>query len=649
MTVAHKDGQPAAGHLLVCVMADGQAGELIDHGRLLSTSLGIPWRVIYIETVAARFASEQTTQSLTQALQRAGEAQAEILRLSVEIDSAPRIASTIIQQTQSLQATHLLLGNQAMGRPYWRNFGERISDFSEVLAGSLPLVRVHILASPGVPTPRTMQESRLRKTLTRPSPWFGTVRLTLGVLAICTVLSALIAPHLHPINLILIYMVGVLYVALKKDRKAAIATVLLALLIFDWIFVEPRWSLKPTDPEYFFTFAIILCVGLLISHLASLSRQAAQSAMTMAQHSQSLSLLSQNLARAVSLDDIVRAIGTTVERDLGAKAQIVLRDARHDLPPSGPQALDLASSTGRTLPPATGLQGFAMSAGSASVGTLLIQGLSSDHQTASDLHLLQAYANQAAVAIERCRYARQSEQSAIDAETERMRNTLLASISHDFRTPLTTIIGAASALQSQGHAITPVQRQALVQSVLDQASRLQSLSSDLLDMARLQEGKVALHPEWCPAEDLVHDAIASVAAALDQHVVDIQLQNDDVVWCDATLATQALANLLLNASQHAPVGTRIGVQVALDATGCRIVVHDQGPGLKPGSELEVFKKFHREPGRGSDQGTGLGLAICEMVARLHGGRIEARSEGGAVFEITLPQPQRPQLQEAYDA
>ena len=637
----HVTASAGTGTLLICVMADGQAGELVHHGQLLSHSLGIPWRVVYLETRAARYASNTVREELKQTLQHAEQHHAEVLRLSLEIDSASRIVSTIVQQAQSLQATHILLGHLATGRHYGFNFGERISDFAETLTAHLPSAHIHILARPGkqttAPSPPELVEETDR------GQWPRHAGLALGVLALCTALSALIAPYLHPINLLLIFMVGVLYMALRADSRSALLTMLVSVLIFDWIFVAPRWSLKPTDPEYFFTFLVTFGVGLAVNRLATQARHTARHAMAMAQQSQSLSLLSQSLARALTTEEIARSVISTIERDLGGQARLLLLDAQGGFSEAQANPLDTADARalldGTPLRP--GQQGFALAIGGSPLGVLLVQGLSSTRQTASDLHLLQAYANQATVAIERSRYARQSEQVAIAAETERIRNTLLAGISHDFRTPLTAIIGAASAVLSQGRAISLEQRNVLAQSVLDQATRLQSLTSDLLDLARLQDGRVRPQPEWCPADDLVHDAVAAVAGALDHHVLVLQVVPEDVVWCDATLMVQALANLLLNATQHTPPGSRIDVRVQLGPGDCRLSVHDQGPGLKPGTEREVFKKFYRDGAAGARQGTGLGLAICEVVARLHEGRIEARSEGGAVFEITLPQPPRP--------
>jgi two-component system sensor histidine kinase KdpD len=332
--------------------------------------------------------------------------------------------------------------------------------------------------------------------------------------------------------------------------------------------------------------------------------------------------MAQNLSKAHTPEDIARTLRQSVERGVGARAELFLGD----------QATSVdAADAGSTRP-------FELETASGSLGVLLVQDLPPDRQTAEDLHLLQALANQAALALEKAQSDERSRQVAIEAEAERVRNTLLAGISHDFRTPLTTIIGAATTLQSQAQQITPQQHDALLQNLLDQARRLQSLTSDLLDLARLQEGAIRPACEWCPVGELVRDALALTESAVQQVQVEFRFDEDDNVWCDSRLLTQALSNLVLNAAQHAPKGSTITVAAQLGEAGWMLSVRDQGPGIAPGRETEVFRKFHREQDDAATSGTGLGLAICEAVASLHGGRVSARNDGGAVFEMRFPWP-----------
>jgi two-component system, OmpR family, sensor histidine kinase KdpD len=615
-----------SGMLLVCVMADGQALQLVQHALQLQQGRTSSWRVLHLDTVSARYASHAVRQDLEQALQQAHAEGAQVVHTSLNMNAAGQLMTQIAQQAQGGLVTDVLLGDQATGTVYWPGFGERLSDFTEVLGTSVPHAQVHILVA----------NRRQRNTSRASDEWTGqrTTRwswrywgLPVAVLLACTAVCALIANHLHPINLILIYLVGVVAVALRRDLVAAVVTVLGAILIFDWIFVAPRWSLKPTDPEYFFTFAITLCVGLAVSRLAARVREAAVAALALADRAQSLGLLAQSLSTARTAEDIERTLLQAVERGVGAQGRILLGETLPQAAPPHP-----------LVPSSDGVYRFGLHAADGPLGVLEVDHLPTARQTAEDLQLLQALSNQAAIALDRCNADMRSQQTAIQAETERVRNTLLAGISHDFRTPLTAIIGAATTVLTQGHQITPEQQDALLRNMLDQAQRLQSLTSDLLDLARLQDGAVQLDCEWCPVGELVRDAMGMVGGGVDAERVDVHAGEDDIVWCDPRLVTQAMTNLLVNAAQHSPPHGRIELAVRLGPADWTLSVRDQGTGLLPGQETEVFRKFYRDPTVGSASGTGLGLAICEVVARLHGGNIQAHSDGGAVFEMHIPWP-----------
>lgn len=614
------------GMLLVCVMADGQALQLVRHASQLQRTRAGPWRVLHLDTVSARYASQAVRRDLEQALQLARSEGAQIVQSSLNMHAGGHLMTQIAQQAQGGAVSDVLLGDQATGTVYWPGFGERLSDFTELLGTSVPNAQVHVLVARrpqrSAPDPNGAWVDR------RPTRWSWRYwRPPLAVLLACTALCAAIASHLHPINLIMIYLVGVLYVALVRDLVASVVTVLGAVLIFDWIFVAPRWSLKPTDPEYFFTFAITLCVGLAVSRLAVRSRTAAVAALALADRAQSLSLLAQSLSTARTPEDIGRTLLQAVERGVGAQGRVLLGEV---LPPDAPLH--------PLLPSPDGVYRFGLNAADGALGVLQVDHLPAERQTAEDLHLLQALSNQAAIALDRCNADLRSQQAAIQAETERVRNTLLAGISHDFRTPLTAIIGAATTVLTQGGQITPAQHDALLHNMLDQAQRLQSLTSDLLDLARLQDGAVRLDCEWCPLGELVRDALAMARGGMGACRVDVQVAEDDIVWCDPRLVTQAMTNLLINAVQHSPAQGVIVVTARLDPDDWTLSVRDQGRGLLPGQETEVFRKFYRDPTAGSAAGTGLGLAICEVVARLHGGQISAHSDAGAVFEMRIPWP-----------
>ena len=250
-------------------------------------------------------------------------------------------------------------------------------------------------------------------------------------------------------------------------------------------------------------------------------------------------------------------------------------------------------------------------------------------------------ANQAALALERALYEQRSATAVLEAETERLRNTLLSGISHDFRTPLTTIIGAASSLLEQDHALDATRRRMLLEGLLGEARRVHASMSDLLDLTRMEEGHLRPLFEWCPVDDLVQEVHDALGTRLAQHRFEVQAAADAIVWCDPRLIVQAAVNLLDNALRHTPAAGHIQLLVRVQPSTWELSVRDDGPGLPPGQEQAMFKKFARARGEIVGGGTGLGLAICAAVARLHHGRIEARNAGGACFTLSLPQPPLP--------
>lgn len=471
-----------------------------------------------------------------------------------------------------------------------------------------------------------------------------------GVLLICTLASATIERYFEPANLITVYMAGVVYVALHKGRAAALFAVVGSIVLFDLLFVAPRWSLKPTDPQYFFTFAVTLIVGLIISQLAASSRQEALTAQSSARRAQALNKLTLQLAQARASEAVAAALEAAVKQAFGINSQLMLVDEDGCLPETSQASADerhvaeralreqRETGAGTAVHPRARRRYIPLLAADGALGALAVERAHAAYDNAEDQHLLKAFVNQAAVALERAVFERRSARAAVEAESERLRSTLLAGISHDFRTPLTTIVGSATSLLEQGHAIDAEHRDALLRAVLLEAQRMHALTSDLLDLTRMEEGAVRPNPEWCPADELVDEARAALGGRLDGHRLAVDVDHEAVVWCDPRLLGQALVNMLDNAVRHTPAGAAIAISVNVGVGAWSLVVHDEGPGIPAGQERDVFKKFFRGWQEPDSRGTGLGLAICAVVAELHGGTIVATNSRGARFEMTLPQP-----------
>ena len=441
----------------------------------------------------------------------------------------------------------------------------------------------------------------------------------LVVVGICTLISELMAPYLDLADQIMVYLAGVAYVALRHGLAPSTAAVVASIFLFDLVFVPPRWGLNPLNKQHLLTFVVMLVVGLLISRLAAQARAQTLLAQGRAQRAQALNELSARLAVARSAQEVADGVSAAVKATFGAACAVHAPDAV----PAGDTALVLV------------LQGTG-----APLGQLAVQAVPGHPYTVEDRDLLNAFAHQTALALERCAFEQKSADALVEAETERLRNTLLSGISHDFRTPLTAIVGSATSLLQQDRLLDAAQRATLTRSILDEATRMHALVSDLLDLTRLEGGAVQLALEWCPADELVESVLQKVGSRALGHQLRTQVPPDAIVWCDPRLVEQALVNLLDNALRYTPTGCAVDVAVEVDAAAWRLVVSDNGPGLPPGSQRDVFKKFHRGHPEPAGAGTGLGLAICTAVARLHHGAIGATSQAGARFVMTFPQPER---------
>ena len=251
--------------------------------------------------------------------------------------------------------------------------------------------------------------------------------------------------------------------------------------------------------------------------------------------------------------------------------------------------------------------------------------------------MLEAFGGLAALALERAQLAEEAERARLQVETERMRSSLLSSVSHDLRTPLAGITGAASSLLAGDQALDASTRRELTQSIYDEANRLNVLVRNLLDMTRLESGAIHVNKAWQPLEEVIGAALTRMDSALASRPVEVRLSDElPLVPLDEVSIEQVLVNLLENAMRYTPSGSPIELSAWPDGTLVVVEVADRGPGLAPGDEVRVFEKFYRA--QASPHGVGLGLAICRGIVEVHGGRIwaENRPGGGVAFRFELP-------------
>lgn len=481
----------------------------------------------------------------------------------------------------------------------------------------------------------------------------------LVALGVSTLAGAVLERQLDPANIVMLYLAGVVYVASKAGRAPAIATVLGSIFLYDLIFVLPRWSLKPTEPQYWFAFVVMMVVGVIISQLAARTREQAMLAEARAQRTEALNQLSVALGQARDREAVARSLCAAVQSSVGVGSTLLFIPGPEGALEPGQQwppgfdahrarealAGGVEAGHGSATGSDQGLRYLPLVAGETAFGLLVLNPPIPERDSLEDRHLVRALANQAAIALERADLERRSIAAAVEAEGERTRSTLLAGISHDFRTPLTTIIGNATMLLEQAAAISEDRRITLLQTLLDEAQRLHVLTSNLLDLTRLDEHAIQLRPEWCPADELLEAAQSQLGPRLRGHQLTVAMPPEALLWCDARLIDQVLVNLLDNAVRHSPPGGAIRVAVEVTSHQWKLTVHDNGPGIPAGHERAIFRKFYRAAGDSDSTGKGLGLAICAAIATLHGGEIRAENAAGARFTMLLPQPALPDLEQ----
>jgi two-component system sensor histidine kinase KdpD len=479
--------------------------------------------------------------------------------------------------------------------------------------------------------------------------------LAIVSLAVSTVAAILLRPHLAAANLVMVYLLGVVAVAMRCSRQVAIVTSFISVAAFDFFCVPPYLTLRISDYQYLLTFAGMLVVALVISTRTAKIREQAQDAAGRERYTAILYRLSRRLAGEARIFDVARIAAECAEEALGARVVIFLpgdsgkisfeRRTADRLPVSHSEETvaewafingERAGHGTRNFGDSAALY-LPLSGAHERFGVMAVVADGRDSAAAGQMEFLEVFANQTALAIERVRNQQAAEAARIRMQTEEMRSSLLSAVSHDLRTPLASITGAASTLRSQGDKLEPETRRELLESIADEAERLGRLVGNLLDMTRLESG-VELHRDLCPLEEVVGAALQRMENQLGQRQVTTYLpRNLPLVSVDDVLLGQVFVNLLENAARYTSDGTEIEVAAEAARDHVMIEVRDRGPGFQPGEEQRVFEKFYRGKFNGA-RGAGLGLAICRAIIAAHHGEIEAfnRAGGGAVFQIRLP-------------
>ena len=480
------------------------------------------------------------------------------------------------------------------------------------------------------------------------------------ICAMATLAGVALRGLLDPANLILLYLITVVGVAVRLGQRPAILSSFLSVLAFDFFLVPPYHSLTVADTQYLLTFAIMLAVSLIISTLTANLRQQARIAQYRERRTSALFDLSRDLSAALTREQLIdigeRHLRAMFQADVALflpdmQGQLEVTDAQKESPVflSGVSSDKIQEIHDRPLPTETEFNGVSVQADGVLYlplrapmrirGVLAImpedtrQFLLADQQ-----RLLQTCAAQIALSIERVHYVEVAQEAVVAMKSEQLRNSLLSVLSHDLRTPLTAIVGLSSTLVSH-RSLPNESRQELAEAIQEEALRMNSLVTNLLDMARLHAGSIKLNRQWQMLEEVIGSALGLQSRVLANRQIDVNLaQNLPLLEFDAVLIERVLCNLLENAAKYTPPGSPCWIAAECVGNQVQISVIDAGSGIPKEREDEIFEKFTRGDTESIQSGVGLGLSICRAIVDAHGGRIwvEQRNSGGARFVFTLP-------------
>ncbi len=649
---------PAAERILVCIGPNPAGARLVRAGKRMATSLKCDWVVLCVES-AGQAISPADREALIENLQLAQELGAQAVTLS-----GHNVAEEVLSYARAHNVTKIIVGKPTHAR--WRDklFGSMLD---RLVRGSGDL-DVYVITGDVA----ERQEPRRQAPSARPTlAQYGWGAL---VVAVCTAVGAVLGQFASITDVAMVYLLGAGVVATRYGRGPSVLAALLSIGAFDFFFVPPVYTFSVTDVRYVLTFTVMLGIALVISGFTLRIREQAETARTRERRTGALYAMSRELAATRGERELIAVASRHIQDTFAAQVQFLLPDASGRVavpvgtPPGYPiddkeqSVAQWAYQQGQragigtdTLPAAQAFYQPLIAAH----GTVGVVGLRpADPKRFEDptlQQLVETFAGQAALALERSLLAEQTQREQLEIEAERLRTALLSSLSHDLRTPLGAITGAASSLLEEQSGLSAATRRDLLKTILEEAERMTRLIANLLDMIRVESGALEVQKEWQPLEEVVGVALIRLDVRLRDHPVTVRLPADlPLVPLDAVLIEQVFVNLLENAVKYTPAGTPIDISAVAEGPVVRVEVADRGPGLPPGEEVRVFDKFYRAPETVARSGIGLGLAICRGIITAHGGRIwaENRPGGGAAFRFTLPlsgAPPVPILAEAQEA
>jgi two-component system, OmpR family, sensor histidine kinase KdpD len=648
-------GPWAAGErVLVCVSEDPRAAGLVRYAKRLADRLHAPWTAISIETTRSLQLTDEQRDRLADTLRLAEALGGEALTIPAVGRS---IADDVINFAHANNVTQIIIGKSTRSRWF------------EIMRGSVvhELVRragnisVHVIPGDELPAVPMVRKTAVQ-TAARPEPFDSKPYLmALVIVAIGLLAAELIEPWFGIENVDLVFLTAVVSVAVRYGLWPSLLASVAASLCYNFFFLPPVYTFTITDPTNIAAFFFFMLIAVLVSNVAARVRTQADSAIGRVRTTESLYAFSRKLAGTATLDDVLWATAYQTALMLRVRVVLLLPEdgvltVKAGYPPEDQlDKADLAAANwawgndrpaGRgsdTLPGAKRLF-LPMRTGRGLIGVI---GIDDDRTgpllTPDQRRLLDALVDQGALAIERVLLVEDMDRVRRTVESERLRSALLTSISHDLKTPLASVLGAASMMRDLSSGLTDTQKRDLLTTVIDESERLNRFIANLLDMTKLESGAIVPNTARHDVGEIVGSALRRAAKILVRHQVSLELAADlPMLELDAVLFEQVLFNLLDNAAKYAPPDTTISIRGLREKESMVLQILDEGAGIPPAELESVFDKFYRaQKGDHVRPGTGLGLAISRGFVEAMHGTISAANRSdrsGAVLTIRLPIP-----------
>jgi two-component system sensor histidine kinase KdpD len=638
---------PTRERIMVCVSEAGIGQRVIRAARNMAETRRIPWIAVHVETDRTRRLPEDSKDRIARNLQLAERLGGEAVTIS-----GTNLVGDLLAYAASRNITHIVVGRPlALGLPSLLR--PSVADQLIRRGEKFEITVVNW----------TEEEAEESGAAERPQPAFPNPRdlLTAALVAVIAAAASFVLERWLPAPwLSLVFLTGVLVVAVRIGLWPSLLTALLSFGLLNFFFTEPIHTFSIGSNTDLAALVFFLLVAMLAGNEGARMRSHVLALRESARRMSELYEFNRKLATAVGINEATAAVAQHIFGVSGSEVVVMLPDAYGKLlvkPGSTEKrplgdidraaavwAFEHRSPSGwatDTLPAAAWMF-LPLGTPRGALGVLGIRRVK-EQQTlpAGQMRVFNTIADQAALAIERIHLAGDIEQARLLTETEQLRSALLSSVSHDLRTPLVSIMGSASTLSQMGDKLDAAQKQALLETLLAEAERLNRFVQNLLDMTRLGYGALKAKPDWCDLRDIVGEARQRLKNVLAGHelLLDIRVP---LVYADPVLMEQVLVNLLDNAAKYSPAGATIRIEARLEENEVVMGIVDEGPGIPAEDREKVFDMFYRvKAGDSQTAGTGLGLSICRGLLEAQGGSIKiAAGNNGRGTRVELRMPHR---------